>query len=145
MNYDETDLQLTDDYDLLLAKNRGAGNFKRSSWQDNTLVEQILLQRIQTNIDEFGLNRVITASLNHELGNKIDGFLLDSIRSRIFQVLTIDGAFSRENIEINLVIKDDTNVIISIIIKNLRLASEINNVVYLFSYNANSNLTVNNF
>lgn len=145
MNYDETDLQLTDDYDLLLAKNRGAGNFKRSSWQDNTLVEQILLQRIQTNIDEFGLNRVITASLNHELGNKIDGFLLDSIRSRIFQVLTIDGAFSRENIEINLVIKDDTNVIISIIIKNLRLASEINNVVYLFSYNANSNLTINNF
>ena len=145
MNYDETDLQLTDDYDLLIAKNRGAGGFKESSWQDNTLVEQILLQRIQTNIDEFELNRVITASLNHEVGNQIDGFLLDSIRSRIFQALTIDSAFSRENIEINLVIKDDTNVIISIIVKNLRLVDEINNVVYLFSYNANSNLTVNNF
>ena len=143
MNYNERDMLISDDFDLVIDKR--ANNFKEASWQDNTLVEQVLLQRIQSNIDDFQLTRVIAASLNSDLGTKLDTFLLESIRAKIIEALTIDGVFERENVEVNLVVKDYSSVIISIIIKKTRLVTEINNVVYIFSYNMDSNLTVNNF
>lgn len=143
MNYNESDMLLSDDFDLLIDKR--VNNFREASWQDNTLVEQVLLQRIQSNIDDFQLTRIIAASLNSDLGTKLDGFLLENIRAKIIEALTIDGVFERENVEVNLVVKDFSNLIISIIIKKTRLVTEINNVVYIFSYNMDSNLTVNNF
>ena len=143
MNYNESDMLLSDDFDLLIDKR--VNNFREASWQDNTLVEQVLLQRIQSNIDDFQLTRIIAASLNSDLGTKLDGFLLENIRAKIIEALTIDGVFERENVEVNLVVKDYSSVIISIIIKKTRLVTEINNVVYIFSYNMDSNLTVNNF
>ena len=143
MNYNESDMLLSDDFDLLIDKR--VNNFREASWQDNTLVEQVLLQRIQSNIDDFQLTRIIAAWLNSDLGTKLDGFLLENIRAKIIEALTIDGVFERENVEVNLVVKDFSNLIISIIIKKTRLVTEINNVVYIFSYNMDSNLTVNNF
>lgn len=143
MNYNESDMLLSDDFDLLIDKR--VNNFREASWQDNTLVEQVLLQRIQSNIDDFQLTRIIAASLNDDLGTKLDAFLLENIRAKIIEALTIDGVFERENVEVNLVVKDFSNLIISIIIKKTRLVTEINNVVYIFSYNMDSNLTVNNF
>ena len=142
INYDSKDIYLTEDFDIIVSKRND--KVRTAGYHDNELLEQTLIKRIQSNVKDFEITKVFAANLNEELGSKMDENLINRIQSSIIEALTIDGFLEIENLSISVVIKDYVNVMFTINIINNRInRDEI--LSYGFSYNLDSNLTVQNF
>lgn len=142
INYDSKDIFLTEDFDIIVSKK--TDKVRNATYQDNELLEQTITKRIQTNANDFEIEKILCANLNDELGSKIDNSLVNRIQSRIIETLTVDGFLESENLSISVVMQNNINAIVTINIYNNRInRDEI--FSYGFSYNLDNNLTVQNF
>lgn len=142
INYDSKDIFLTEDFDIIVSKK--TDKIRNASYQDNELLEQTILKRIQSNTKDFEISKVFAANLNEELGSRIDDDIVNRIQSRIIEALTVDGFLESENLLISVVIKDYVNILFTINVINNRINKD-EIFSYGFSYNLDSNLTVQNF
>lgn len=142
INYDSKDIFLTEDFDIIVSKK--TDKIRSASYQDNELLEQTILKRIQSNTKDFEISKVFAANLNEELGSRIDDDIVNRIQSRIIEALTVDGFLESENLLISVVIKDYVNILFTINVINNRINKD-EIFSYGFSYNLDSNLTVQNF
>lgn len=142
INYDSKDIFLTEDFDIIVSKK--TNKVRNATYQDNELLEQTIIRRIQTNANDFEIEKILCANLNDELGSKVDNSLINRIQSRIIETLTVDGFLESENLSISVVMQNNVNAIVTINIYNNRInRDEI--FSYGFSYNLDNNLTVQNF
>lgn len=142
INYDSKDIFLTEDFDIIVSKK--TDKVRNATYQDNELLEQTIIRRIQTNANDFEIEKILCANLNDELGSKVDNSLINRIQSRIIETLTVDGFLESENLSISVVMQNNVNAIVTINIYNNRInRDEI--FSYGFSYNLDNNLTVQNF
>jgi hypothetical protein len=142
INYDSKDIFLTEDFDIIVSKK--TDKVRNATYEDNELLEQTITRRIQTNANDFEIEKILCANLNDELGSKIDNSLVNRIQSRIIETLTIDGFLESENLSISVVMQNNVNAIVTINVYNNRInRDEI--FAYGFSYNLDNNLTVQNF
>jgi hypothetical protein len=142
INYDSKDIFLTEDFDIIVSKK--TNKVRNATYQDNELLEQTIIRRIQTNANHFEIEKILCANLNDELGSKVDNSLINRIQSRIIETLTVDGFLESENLSISVVMQNNVNAIVTINIYNNRInRDEI--FSYGFSYNLDNNLTVQNF
>lgn len=142
INYDSKDIFFTEDFDIIVSKK--TDKIRSASYQDNELLEQTILKRIQSNTKDFEISKVFAANLDEELGSRIDDDIVNRIQSRIIEALTVDGFLESENLLISVVIQDYVNILFTINVINNRInKNEI--FSYGFSYNLDSNLTVQNF
>ena len=142
INYDSKDIFLTEDFDIIVSKK--TDKVRNATYQDNELLEQTITKRIQTNANDFEIEKILCANLNDELGSKIDNSLVNRIQSRIIETLTVDGFLESENLSISVVMQNNINAIVTINVYNNRInRDEI--FSYGFSYNLDNNLTVQNF
>jgi hypothetical protein len=142
INYDSKDIFLTEDFDIIVSKK--TDKVRNATYQDNELLEQTIIRRIQTNANHFEIEKILCANLNDELGSKVDNSLINRIQSRIIETLTVDGFLESENLSISVVMQNNVNAIVTINIYNNRInRDEI--FSYGFSYNLDNNLTVQNF
>ena len=142
INYDSKDIFLTEDFDIIVSKK--TDKIRNATYQDNELLEQTILKRIQSNTKDFEISKVFAANLNEELGSRIDDDIVNRIQSRIIEALTVDGFLESENLLISVVIKDYVNILFTINVINNRINKD-EIFSYGFSYNLDSNLTVQNF
>ena len=142
INYDSKDIFFTEDFDIIVSKK--TDKIRSASYQDNELLEQTILKRIQSNTKDFEISKVFAANLNEELGSKIDDDIVNRIQSRIIEALTVDGFLESENLLISVVIQDYVNILFTINVINNRINKD-EIFSYGFSYNLDSNLTVQNF
>ena len=142
INYDSKDIFFTEDFDIIVSKK--TDKIRSASYQDNELLEQTILKRIQSNTKDFEISKVFAANLNEELGSRIDDDIVNRIQSRIIEALTVDGFLESENLLISVVIKDYVNILFTINVINNRINKD-EIFSYGFSYNLDSNLTVQNF
>ena len=142
INYDSKDIFLTEDFDIIVSKK--TDKIRNASYQDNELLEQTILKRIQSNTKDFEISKVFAANLNEELGSRIDDDIVNRIQSRIIEALTVDGFLESENLLISVVIQDYVNILFTINVINNRINKD-EIFSYGFSYNLDSNLTVQNF
>ena len=142
INYDSKDIFLTEDFDIIVSKK--TDKIRSASYQDNELLEQTILKRIQSNTKDFEISKVFAANLNEELGSRIDDDIVNRIQSRIIEALTVDGFLESENLLISVVIQDYVNILFTINVINNRINKD-EIFSYGFSYNLDSNLTVQNF
>lgn len=142
ISYNSKDIYLTEDFDIIVSKR--TDKVRNASYQDNELLEQTIIKRIQSNSNNFEITKVFSANLNEELGNRMDDVLVNRVQSKIIEVLTIDGFLKSENLMISVVIQDYVNILLTInVINNRENRDEV--FSYGFSYNLDSNLTVQNF
>lgn len=142
INYDSKDILLTEDFDIIVSKK--TNKIRNATYHDNELLEQTIIKRIQSNVNDFEIEKVFAANLNEELGNRIDDALVNRIQSRIVEALTVDGFLESENLAISVAVESNVNIMFTINVYNNRIDRE-EIFSYGFSYNLDNNLTVQNF
>ena len=60
INYDRKDIFFTEDFDIIVSKK--TDKIRSASYQDNELLEQTILKRIQSNTKDFEISKVFAAN-----------------------------------------------------------------------------------
>lgn len=111
-----TDLYFTVDGDFHLNED---GTLYSASDNNNEVFVSQLYRRLLSRSEDWTDQNVIAANLNDFFGLKINQNLLDIIRDRIYQTLILDGLLDPSEFQINTLVVNTSNIIISVnILKN---------------------------